>query len=83
MRTFLTFFILQVINFILLVTNIRALAHLQYTMAVLTDGLICFMSWTVFKAMQRDVNSWAAKVGFISGGMVGSLLGMYITRRWG
>ncbi len=82
MRTFSTFFILQGVNFLLLVCNIRAVAHQQYFWAVVTDGVICAVSWTLLQH-RLACDSVVAKAGFILGGMVGSLAGMYLTRIWG
>ncbi len=82
MRIFLTFFGLQGMNFILLVVNIRAVAHSQYLWAVLTDGLICAVSWTLLQH-RLACDSMVAKAGFILGGMIGSLVGMWLTRIWG
>ncbi len=82
MRTFLTFFSLQGMNFLLLVCNIRAVAHQQYAWAVITDGVICAVSWTLLQH-RLACDSMIAKAGFITGGMVGSLLGMWLTKVWG
>lgn len=82
MGDFATFAALQGISFVVAVVNIRALAHLQYGWAVLTDGLICWLGWTLFQKL-KEANSTPAKVGYIVGGMAGSLVGMWVTRVWG
>lgn len=74
---------MQVVDFILLVANFRAIAHLHYVEAVATDGLMCLIGWTFFKTMQREIDNWHARAGFVVGGMVGSLAGMWVTRTWG
>lgn len=81
-REFTLFFCLQGFNFLLLVCNIRALAHTQYVWAVTTDGIICAVSWTLLQHRLK-CDSLVAKAGFILGGMAGSLAGIYVTRMWG
>lgn len=82
MKSFLTIFGLQVVDFVLICINFRAVAHLQYVPAVLTDAAMCTLGWTFFQIMKED-SSRGARAGFILGGMVGSFLGMYATRFWG
>jgi hypothetical protein len=81
-RSFAKFGALQSVNFVIAVANIRALAHLQYGWAVLTDGLICILMWTIIKQIGEARDPYA-KVGYVLGGMVGSLVGMWITNMWG
>lgn len=76
------FFGLQGTNFLLIVVNMRAAAHLQYTMAALTDFLICLLSWTLLKKI-TEAQGWSAKLGYAFGGTCGSLLAMWLTRVWG
>lgn len=82
MKSFWKIFILQVVDFILICVNFRAVAHLQYIPAILTDAAMCALGWTFFQIMKED-SSMGARVGFILGGVVGSFLGMYATRVWG
>jgi len=81
-RPFVNFAALQTAYFVACVVNIRALAHLQYGWAVLTDGLICLMTWTIVKKI-GEANNLASRIGYVVGGMIGSLLGMWITSIWG
>jgi hypothetical protein len=81
-RSFAKFAALQSVNFVIAVANIRALAHLQYGWAVLTDGLICILMWTIIKNIGEAKDPYA-KVGYVIGGMVGSLVGMFLTQMWG
>jgi hypothetical protein len=82
MKSFWKIFALQLIDFILICINFRAVAHLQYVPAILTDTLMCAMGWSFFQIMKDD-SSRGARAGFIVGGAVGSLIGMYVTRLWG
>jgi hypothetical protein len=76
------FFLIQVVDFVIVVINFRAVTHLHYTVAVITDGIICALGWTFLKKLKEE-DGKEARAGFILGGMVGSLLGMYLTRVWG
>lgn len=81
-QEFATFCGLQTLAFVLAVVNIRALAHLQYAWAVVTDGLICLLGWMLFKKMQ-EASSNIARAGYVIGGMLGSIIGMWVTQQWG
>lgn len=81
-KVFLTFAFLQALSFVVQVVNIRALAHLKYKWAVLTDGLICLLGWTILRYMIKN-DSIPALAGYLTGGMIGSFLGMWISRAWG
>lgn len=82
MRPFLLFAALQATNFLLITVNYRAVAHVQYVWAALTDGIICLLSWTLLKKIS-EASGWSARIGYACGGMGGSLLGMWLTRIWG
>jgi hypothetical protein len=82
LRLFATFALLQCGYFVLLVVNIRAVAHAQYAAAVVTDGLICLCGWTLLKKIVA-ADGVASRCGYITGGMAGSALGIWLTRVWG
>jgi hypothetical protein len=82
LNAFLIFALLQTLNFVLLVVNIRAIAHVQYGWAIATDGAICLLGWTLLKKI-TEAKGWHARAGYVCGGMVGSFLGIWITRVWG
>ena len=82
MTRFATFAALQALNFVLITVNYRAVAHQQYAWAIVTDGVICLLGWSLLKRVM-DAQGWPARSGYIVGGMVGSAAGMYLTRVWG
>lgn len=82
MRAFFAFALLQAVNFLLITVNYRAVAHVQYPYAILTDGAICLLGWTLLKKI-TEAKGWAARAGYVCGGMVGSFLGIWVTRVWG
>ena len=81
-RAFLTFMALQALNFVLITVNYRAVAHEQYEWAILTDGVICLLGWSLLKRL-TGADGWWARGGYVCGGMIGSAAGMYLTRVWG
>lgn len=82
MRPFLFFAFLQATNFLLITINYRAVAHVQYVWAALTDGAICLLSWTLLKKI-ASADGWPSRIGYACGGMGGSILGIWLTRVWG
>lgn len=82
MRNFLSFAALQALAYFILVANIRAIAHLNYPFAVLTESTYLLVQWTVVRRMVK-VEGASAMFGYIVGGTIGSLLSMYLTRTWG
>lgn len=81
-KDFLTFFVLQGAQFLVVVVNNRAFNHLQYVWAASTDAAFCLLSWTIWKKIAEAEGVWA-KMGYVAGGTTGSLLGMWLTRMWG
>lgn len=82
MKDFLTFGALQFISYLNLTINFRAIAHEQYAFAVVTDGVACFLSYTVVKRIAGDKSRWGL-VGLILGGSFAALVGIWLTRTWG
>ena len=81
MRTFLSFAALQFLAFMLLVTNLRAVSELNYLMAGLTEPAYLFLQWTVLKRI-IPAEGWDAKLGFMTGGTMATLVAMWLTRGW-
>lgn len=82
MSVFWTFAGLQALAYFVLVANIRAIAHLNYPAAVLTESSYLFIQWTVVRRVVV-AESPLAMAGYIVGGTAGSLLSMWLTRGWG
>ena len=82
MRNFLSFAALQALAYFVLVANIRAIAHLNYMAAVITESGYLLIQWTVVRRMVK-VEGNAAMIGYIVGGTIGSLFSMWLTRGWG
>lgn len=81
MSEFLSFAFLQFISYFILVGNIRAVAKLHYGFAALTEVAHLGMLWFILKRIVES-DSWFAFAGYVVGGTCGTLLSMYLTRRW-
>lgn len=82
MKTFFRFAVLQSTAYLILVANIRAIAHLDYGVAAMTESLYLLVQWTVLRRI-LSTESHAARAGYIVGGTCGTLLAMWLTRMWG
>ena len=81
MRTFLTFAGLQAVAYVVLVSNLRAISSLNYPVAAGTEALYLLIQWTVLRRIVA-AEGIAAKLGYITGGTLGTLLAMWLTRGW-
>ena len=82
MRDFAAFAGLQFISYLNLTINFRAIAHEQYLIAMLTDGIACILSYAIVKRISGDKTRWGI-VGMTVGGMGAALAGIWLTRGWG
>ena len=80
--SFATFFVMQAVAYLVLVTNLRAIGALQYTQAVSTEMLYLIIQWTMLKKVVGSTSRWE-QAGYILGGAVGTLASMWLTRSWG
>jgi hypothetical protein len=62
--------------------NIRAIAHTQYGFAALTDALIPLTTFLLVRQI-AEADSWLTALGMATGGALSSVVGIWITRRWG
>jgi hypothetical protein len=74
-------FLLQTVAFTILVTNLRAISHLQYTIAALTEIAFLSIQWTLIRKIV-SADSWPEQAGYMFGGACGTLLSMWMTRMW-
>lgn len=82
MSAFLTMALAQFISYTNLVVNIRAIAHQEYVFATITDGLASLIGYFIVKRVAKNDSPWAPW-GMAVGGMLASVVGIYITRMWG
>ena len=79
---FITFFALQGLAYFVLVANIRALAHLNYPAAAVSESVYLVLQWTVLRKIVTSTSP-IAQAGYVIGGVLGSMFSMYLTRAWG
>lgn len=80
MAVALTLFMMMWVNYCLNTVSIRMVARSSYVGVALTDGLIAsFGFWMIQEIVHAQ--TWQAFVGYVSGGVIGSLTGLWITRR--
>jgi hypothetical protein len=77
----LQIFGLELIAFLLLTVNFRAIAKGFVKTAVGTDVLIAAVGFTLTK-MIADAEGLSEQVAYVLGAAGGSVLGMRLTRRW-
>ncbi len=72
-------FAIQLINYTLLVLNYRAVGHADYFWSALTDFTIASFSFFVIKKIAKSDDSLHLWFGFAMGGLVGSVLGIWLS----
>jgi hypothetical protein len=73
-------FFVQIIMYILLIINWRAVSQANYFVSVVSDILIAAMGFFVLKKILSDDGSWMVFAGYVSGSAAGSALGILISK---
>lgn len=76
------FFMTQCISYFMIVANTRAFTQGYYVWTAVTDTFIAGQNFIMIKAISKqedDRNLWAG-LGYTIGGMVGSLLSIWVTK---
>ncbi len=78
----LILFLVQVANYAILVINYRATANGHMRTMVLTDGLCATFTFVVIRriAKMAETDAIIPWLGYMLGGMVGSVIGMSISK---
>lgn len=82
MIAFLLGLVAQFISYTNLVVNIRAISHKHYAWAVITDGLASLIGYFIVKRVAENKSKWLP-VGMCVGGMLASIVGIWLTEHWG
>lgn len=82
MSIFLQMALAQFVSYTNLVVNIRAIAHQHYVWAVITDGLASLIGYFIVRKVAKNDSPWAPW-GMAVGGMLASVVGIYVTKHWG
>ena len=81
---FVTFFFIQMINYGLLCVSYRAISLTNYWILGSVDFLIASLNFFVIKKIaNEEENSTWQWFGYASGGVIGSILGTYLSAYFG
>ena len=72
-------FIIQTLNYGMMVVNYRAVAKADYFWSAFSDFLLASFSFFVIKKIANSDDSWHLWLGYAIGGVAGSLLGIEIS----
>jgi len=72
-------FIIQLVNYSLLVINFRAVAQANYFWSAITDFTIASFSFFVIKKIAKSDDSFHLWLGYALGGLAGSITGIWIS----
>jgi hypothetical protein len=80
---FCFFALTQCLSYFLVVANTRAYTQGIYVWTGVTDGLFAAQNFVMLRVIANDAKAtgWWAGAGYTTGGVAGSLLSIYITRR--
>lgn len=77
-ESFLMFFV-QVFSYTMVCINMRAVAQTDYAVACTSDAIIASAHFFIIKKLANSPNNIYQWIGFTSGSVVGSALGIYIS----
>lgn len=76
----LLMFIVQVVSYSLLCVNYRAVAQAHYLQSAVSDFAIATLGYFVIKRIANSDNSMHQWFGYAMGGVVGSIVGIWISK---
>lgn len=79
-KEFFLFFTIQLILYLLVIVNYRAVTLLDYTSTVTTDFIIASFNFFVVRKIAKSEDSLHQWAGYALGGAIGSLLGLYLSK---
>lgn len=80
LREFFLFFSVQLIVYLLLTLNYRAVAVGNYTQTAATDFAIASVNFFIIRKIAKNEDSIPAWCGYVTGSVVGSILGIYFSK---
>lgn len=72
-------FLIQVTSYSFLCINYRAVAEKEYHIAAITDFMLATISFFVIRKIAKSDDALHQWMGYVSGSVVGSYLGIYIS----
>lgn len=79
-KEFFLFFLIQLILYLLLVVNYRAVSLVDYTGTVITDFIIASFNFFVVRKIAKSEDSFHQWAGYALGGAIGGVVGLYISK---
>lgn len=71
--------IIQIFLYILLCINFRAIAQVQYSVAILSDFAVASMNFFVIRKISKSNDSLHQWLGYVIGSVIGSCAGIYLS----
>lgn len=81
-REFFVLVGLQSISYLNITVDMRAIAHQQYAIAAITSGVAPLIAWFMIKRVVETRYPVVGKFAVVVGGILSTLLGMWLTRGW-
>jgi hypothetical protein len=78
-KEFLLMFAIQVATYSIICINYRAVAQAHYAWSALSDFIFASLSYFVIKRIATSDNTFHQWLGYALGGVVGSVLGIYLS----
>jgi len=75
----LTLFAIQIVLYGILCVNFRAVAQAQYNIAAVSDFLVASLNFFVIRKIAKSEDALHQWVGYVTGSVAGSYLGIYIS----
>lgn len=79
-KEFLLFFIIQLVLYLLLVINYRAVTKIDYSGTIITDFIIASFNFFVVRKIAKSDDSFHQWAGYAIGGAIGGALGLYLSK---
>ena len=73
-------FFVQIFAYGFVAINYRAIAQANYPYTILTDVIIALIQFLVIRKISKAKSATIQLIGFIAGSVVGSVLGIYISK---
>lgn len=80
LTNFLVFFVIQVYSYAMIVFNYRMVAQGDYFKAIASDGVYSGVNWFVIRKIAKTEECYYGFAGYVTGCMVGSALGIYVSK---
>lgn len=76
MRQFFYFAGAQSLNYIVLVMNMRAVAHGKIPLALVTDAIYAAVYFTIIEKIAHSKPTKLGRLGYVVGSLIGTYIGM-------